>query len=425
LKRAALLIKEIAGGTISSEIKDSYPNPIKGHNVTFSYKRCNSLIGKEISKEIIDSILENLDIKTLSEKEGILELEVPAYRNDVIREADIVEEILRIYGFNNIDLPTKLNTTLSYSDKIDARKIQNLVSDRFSDNGFAEIMSNSLTKSEYSVKFESKNLNPEHNVKMLNPLSKELDVMRQSLLFNGMEAISYNSNRRNSDLKLYEFGKTYHKYESGFVENQILSVFVTGNDISENWDNSTPKADFYSLKKEVENTLKRLGIFKNYQVSEVENDSISEGLSYSINRKKVVDFGKVKTKINSHFGIKNTVYYAEFNWDTVLNLMVMNKTKFKSLPKFPTSRRDLSLLLDKKVSFSEIQEIAQKVDRKLLKEIGLFDIYEGKNMDKSKKSYAVSFLFLDENKTLVDKQVDKIMSKIQGELESKLGASLR
>jgi len=425
LKRTALLIKEIAGGTISSEIKENYPNPIENHRVTFSYKRCNALIGKEIPKNIVDSILKDLEIKTISEKEGILELEVPAYRNDVTREADVIEEILRIYGFNNIDLPEKLNTSISYSDKIDARKIQNLVSDRFSDNGFAEIMSNSLTKSIYSEKFESKNLNPEHNVKMMNPLSKELDVMRQSLVFNGMEAISYNTNRRNQDLKLYEFGKTYHKYESGFVENQILSVFITGKENTENWDNTNENSSFYSLKKEVENTLMRLGIFKNVQTSAVENNSISEGMSYAINRKKVVDFGIVDAKISSHFGIKNPVYYAEFNWDTVLDLMVMNKTKFKALPKFPTSRRDLSLLLDKKVSFSEIQAIAEKVDRKLLKEIGLFDIYEGKNMDKTKKSYAVSFLFQDDNKTLVDKQVDKIMSKIQGELEGKLGASLR
>ena len=221
---------------------------------------------------------------------------MPSYRNDVLREADVTEEILRIYGFNNIPLPEKLNTSITYREKTDPRLLMNTVLDRLSDNGFAEIMSNSLTKSSYLTAFESKKINPNYAVTMLNPLSSELDVMRQSLLFNGMEAIIYNSNRKNNDLKLVEFGKTYFKYESGYEENQVLALFITGNTTSENWDKEQQKADFFSIKKEVINTLKRLGIYKNYQISATKNELLTEGLSYSINKKPVVDFGKVSKK---------------------------------------------------------------------------------------------------------------------------------
>ena len=425
LKRAALLIKEIAGGTITSEIKEFYPNEIKNHQVEFNYDNCNRLIGTEISDETIDSILKNLGIQTISKTNRDLVLEVPAFRNDVLREADITEEILRIFGFNNIPVPEKLNTSITYREKNDSRTLINLVSDRLSDNGFAEIMSNSLTKSSYLNDFQSKKINPDYAVRMMNPLSSELDGLRQSLLFNGMEAIIYNLNRKQSDLKLYEFGKTYFKYDSGYEENQVLSLFITGKEQTENWDNDDKSADFFSIKKEVLNTLNRLGIMKNFSTNVTKNDLLVEGLAITINKKQVADFGKVSKKVLAHFSIKQPVYYAEINWDNVLELMMMNKTKYKELAKFPTSRRDLSLLLDKSIKFEEIEEIAVKTDRKILKEVGLFDIYEGKNLAEGKKSYAVSFLFQDENKTLVDKQIEKIMTKIQGELESKLGASLR
>lgn len=425
LKRAALLIKEIAGGTISSEIKEFYPSEIKNHQVDFNYDNCNRLIGTKISEDTIDSILNDLGIKTISKNGRDLVLEVQAFRNDVLREADITEEILRIFGFNNIPVPEKLNTSITYREKNDSRALINLVSDRLSDNGFAEIMSNSLTKSSYLNDFQSKKINPDYAVKMLNPLSSELDVMRQSLLFNGLEAVIYNINRKQSDLKLYEFGKTYFKFESGYEENQVVSLFITGRDETENWDNEDKQVDFFAIKKEVLNTLNRLGIMKNFHTSVTKNELLAEGLAISINKKPVADFGRVSKKVVSHFGIKQPVYYAEINWDSVLQLMRMNKTKYKELAKFPSSRRDLSLLIDKSVKFDEIREIAQRADRKILKEIGLFDIYEGKNLAEGKKSYAVSFLFQDENKTLVDKQIEKIMTKIQGELESKLGASLR
>jgi phenylalanyl-tRNA synthetase beta chain len=425
LKRAAMLIKEVSGGEISSEIKEFYATPIKNQTVTFNYKRCNQLIGKKIDEKIIDTILESLEIKTLKEENGTLTLEVPAYRNDVTREADVIEEVLRIYGFNNIPLPAKLNTSIAYSEKINKDKIKNTISDWLSSNGFSEMMANSLTKSNHLEKLNSPQLNPEHNVKMLNPLSKGLDVLRQSLVFNGLEAIIYNTNRRNPDLKLYEFGKTYHKYESGFEEKQILSIFLTGKNTPENWNSTNENFSFYNAKQTLESLLVRLGIFKNYQVSESNNDILSDGISYSINKKKVADIGPVSKSLCNAFDVKNTVYYIEINWDVVLELQVINRIKYKEIPKYPSSRRDLSLLIDKAVQFEQIKTIATKVDRKLLKEIGLFDIYVGKNLEENKKSYAVSFVFRDDNKTIEDKQIEKIMTKIQTELEHQLGATLR
>lgn len=425
LKRAAMLIKEVAGGSISSNIKEFYPNPIKNQIVSFNYNRCNQLIGKEITKETIDAILSSLEIKTLKEENGTLTLEVPAYRNDVTREADVVEEVLRIYGFNNIPLPEKLNSSIAYSEKIDKNKIKNTISDWLSSNGFSEMMANSLTKSNYSEIVNSSDINPAYNVKMLNPLSKDLDVLRQSLVFNGLEAISYNTNRQNADLKLYEFGKTYHKYESGFEEKQVLAVFLTGKHNTENWDSSSDEVSLFNAKQRAENILIRLGIFKNYQVTETKHSCLEQGISYSINKKKVADIGIVSAQITSAFGIKNKVYYLEIDWDVALELQVINKIKYQEIPKFPSSRRDLSLLIDKAVKFEQIETIAKKIDKKLLKEVGLFDIYEGKNLAENKKSYAVSFLFRDDNKTIEDKQIEGIMTKIQAELEKQLGATLR
>lgn len=425
LKRAAMIIKEVAGGSISSDIKEFYPNPIKNQIVSFNYNRCNQLIGKEITKETIDAILSSLEIKTLKEENGTLTLEVPAYRNDVTREADVVEEVLRIYGFNNIPLPEKLNSSIAYSEKIDKNKIKNTISDWLSSNGFSEMMANSLTKSNYSEIVNSADINPAYNVKMLNPLSKDLDVLRQSLIFNGLEAISYNTNRQNADLKLYEFGKTYHKYESGFEEKQVLAVFLTGKHNTENWDSSSDEVSLFNAKQRAENILIRLGIFKNYQVTETKHSCLEQGISYSVNKKKVADIGIVSAQITSAFGIKNKVYYLEIDWDVALELQVINKIKYQEIPKFPSSRRDLSLLIDKAVKFEQIETIAKKIDKKLLKEVGLFDIYEGKNLAENKKSYAVSFLFRDDNKTIEDKQIEGIMTKIQAELEKQLGATLR
>lgn len=424
LKRAALLIKEVAGGTISSEIKEFYPSPITNNEVKFNIERCNSLIGKNIPKETILNIINLLEIDVIKDNGNDLMLSVPPYRNDVTREADVVEEVLRIYGFNNIDIPEKLNTSIAYK-KDNKEELKNIISDLLSSNGFYETMANSLTKSKYVEQFNSNQIKPEFNVKMLNPLSSDLDVMRQNLLFNGLEAIAYNNNRQIGDIKFYEFGKIYQKHQDKFEETNHLTLFLSGNKNAENWNTNSTAVSFHDLKQAVENILNRLGIFKNAQISETDSPYFDYGLNYSINRQSVVNFGLVSHNILQYFDCKHDVFYAELNWDTILNLMVMNKIKFKELPKYPSSRRDLSLLLDKQVSFGEIKEIAEKVDRKILREIGLFDIYQGKNLEENKKSYAVSFVFRDDNQTIQDKQVDKIMTKIQAELETKLGATLR
>ncbi len=425
LKRAALLIKEIAGGSIASEIFDSYPNPIEPFAVAFSYANCDRLIGKALERDVIQSILGWLDIEvTASTAEG-LTLSVPPYRVDVQREADVVEEVLRIYGYNNIAIPSKLNASISYAPKPDKEKVQNVVADLLSANGFAEILSNSLTSAAYTEVAAADHIKEAFHVEMLNPLSNELSVMRQTLLFNGLEAIAYNQNRKNEDLKLYEFGSVYHKYESGYNENKRLAVFMTGKMTAESWNTANDKTSFYDLKAAVHLILQRLGINKNRKASAVSSALFDEGMLYKIARRKAVEFGWVKSSILKHFGIKQEVFFADFDWDVVIELLVMNKVKYKEVAKFPSVRRDLSLLLDAEVKFSDIETLAFQSEQKLLKEVGLFDVYQGKNMEVGKKSYAVSFTLQDEEKTLTDKQIDKIMEKIQRAVENQLGAVLR
>ena len=424
LKRAALLIKEIAGGTISSNIQEFYPTPITDFTVSFNIENCYRLIGKNIGEENILNILHLLDIKVTSRNQNQLELLVPPFRNDVTREADIIEEVLRIYGFNQIDIPEKLNTSISYSSKINKENISNKTADFLSAQGYLEMMANSLTKSSYSHN-KATGLNPEHNVALLNPLSSDLDVLRQTLIFNGLEAIAYNKNRQQNDLKLFEFGKTYHKFSEGFEENEHLTLFLAGQSNSENWNTEKKSKDFYAIKIDVFKDLNKLGILKNEKINETKSSFFSYGLSISINKKKVVDFGLISSNLSTDFGIKDEVFCANFNWTNILELSIINRIKYKPLSKYPSSRRDLSLLIDDTISFENIKEIAQKVDRKVLRDVGLFDIYKGKNLEKGKKSYAVSFLFRDDEKTIQDKQIDKIMSKIQEELTNKLKASLR
>lgn len=424
LKRAALLIKEIAGGEISSDIKEYYPHPINHNTIEYSVSKGQKLIGKEISKEVILDILQLLEIEVKEDKGDVLLLSVPPYRNDVTRQADVTEEILRIYGFNNIDIPEKLNTSIAYK-KEKKEELKNIISDFLSNNGFYETMSNSLTKSKYVNENTNDLFKEEYHVKMLNPLSSDLDVMRQSLVFNGIETIVYNNNRQTNNIKFYEFGKIYQKINNEFIEQNKLTLFLSGNESMEHWSKQNSPVNFQHLKQSVENMLNRLGIFKNVQIEESSSSLLDYGLNYSINKKPVADFGLVSNQLLNYFNCKQDVFYAEINWDSVLSLMVMNKTKFKELPKYPSSRRDLSLLIDKEINFSQIKAIAQKTDRKLLKEIGLFDIYQGKNLEDGKKSYAVSFLFRDDNKTLQDKQIDKIMANIQEQLEKQLGANLR
>jgi phenylalanyl-tRNA synthetase beta chain len=422
LKRAALLIKEIAGGEITSDLVDIYPKKFEDFQVRLSFENAKKLIGEEISQDIIKRILISLDIKINNVTETGLGLTIPAYRNDVIREADVIEEILRVFGYNNIKTTEKLNASISYSSRFEDYKLQNVIGNQLVSQGFFEILSNSLTTPNYIAL--SAQLKDEHNVTMLNPLSSELSVMRQSLLFSGLEAVSFNINRKRDNLKLFEFGKTYHNYNSTYEEYKHLSVFVTGNKTTERWTAPAQKSDFFFLKGTITAVLERLGV-SNLKASPIKNDVFSEGITLSLGKTKLVDFGLVNKKILKHFGISQEVVFADFNWDNVIDMAKHNAIKFKDIPKYPAVRRDFALLLDDHITFEAIDTIAKQTEKQLLKNVDLFDVYQGKNLAKGKKSYAVSFTIQDENKTLTDKQIDKIMSKLQANFETQLGAELR
>jgi len=425
LKRAALLIKEVAGGYISSKITDIYPEKIADFEVHFNINRLNALAGISIEYNTIINILKSLEIEVLNVDQNKLQLRVPSYRVDVQREIDVIEEVLRIYGFNNIPVSEKVNSSLSYRSKTDIEKMQNIVSDLLAANGFAETMSNSLTKSSYINQEEFRDMNSDWNVAMLNPLSSDLGVLRQSLVFSGLEAIAYNQNRQEQDLKLFEFGKVYFAREERHDEYRHLGIFLTGKKQAEQWYLKPQDVSFYSITGAVNAVLSRLGIFKNQKSAPTKNDLFAEGISISIGKIKVADLGRIKTDLLNKMGIHQAVFYAEIKWDKVLELMPMNKTKFKPLTKFPSVRRDLSLLLDEKISFSEIESIARNSEKLLLKEVGLFDVYDGKNIAAGKKSYGVKFIMQDSERTLDDKRISSIMNKIKSELEEQLGAELR
>ncbi|GAB4165408.1 MAG: phenylalanine--tRNA ligase subunit beta [Winogradskyella sp.] len=422
LKRAALLITEVAGGEITSDISDAYPNKIKDYEVRLSFENAKNLIGEEIPKETIKSILTSLEIKVNNVTETGLGLTIPAYRNDVQREADVIEEILRVYGYNNIGTTEKLNASISNSSRFEDYKLQNIIGNQLASQGFFEIMANSLTTPKYVELSEQ--LNPDHNVKMLNPLSTDLEVMRQSMLFSGLEAVSHNINRKRDDLKLFEFGKTYHQYSDNREEHKHLSLFVTGNKTQERWNSKTTLSDFFYLKGTIEAVLERLGLNR-LKSAPHKTDILSEGMSLSLGKKTLVEFGLVKKSVLKHFGISQAVLFADFNWDNVLDMAKHNSIIFKAIPKYPEVRRDFALLLDNNITFDDIYSIAKQTEKQLLKDVNLFDVYEGKNLPTGKKSYAVSFTLQDDNKTLTDKQIDKIMSKLQSNFESQLGAELR
>ncbi|GGD05856.1 phenylalanine--tRNA ligase subunit beta [Hyunsoonleella pacifica] len=423
LKRAALLIQELAGGDITSDIIDIYPKKIEDFQVRMSFENAKKIIGEEIPKETIKSILTSLDIKVNNVTETGLGLTVPAFRNDVQREADVIEEILRVYGYNNINISDKLNASISSMSRFEDFKIQNVIGDQLAGQGFFEILSNSLTSPDYTSLSEQ--LKTEHNIEMLNPLSSDLSVLRQSLIFSGLEAISYNINRKRQDLKLFEFGKTYHNFSEEKEEYKHLTVFATGNQNLENWNsNSKLKSDFFFLKGVVTAIFSRLGITR-YNELAIKNDLFSEGVTLSLGKIKLIDFGLINKTILKHFDISQEVVCADFNWDAILDIVQRNKITFKAIPKYPEVRRDFALLLDHNVSFESIHKIAKQTEKQLLKGINLFDVYQGKNLPKGKKSYAVSFTLQDENKTLNDKQIDKIMNKLQSNFEKQLGAELR
>ena len=421
LKRAALLIQEVAGGEITSDIIDVYPKKVEDFSVFLNFNKVTKIIGQEIPKDIIKKILVSLDIKINSVTDSGLGLTIPAYRVDVQREIDVIEEILRVYGYNNIKFSNKVNATVANSPRTEDYKIQNVVATQLNSQGFHEMMANSLTTANYIQLSDL--LKEEHNVTMLNPLSSDLATMRQSLLFSGLEAISYNINRKNTDLKLFEFGKTYHNYPSGYEEKKHLTLFLTGNRNQETWTIGQKPTDFFLFKGYVNAVLERLGIQKT-QNQPLATDVYSEGIAISLGKDTIVEIGVVKKSILKHFGIKQEVFYADFNWAAILKL-ISNKIKFTEIPKYPEVRRDLALLLDQAVTYESIYTIAKQTEKSLLKNIDLFDVYEGQNLPEGKKSYALSFSIQDSSKTLTDEQIDKIMSKLQKNFETELGAVLR
>ena len=422
LKRAALLIIEISGGKITSELIDEYPNKIEDAQVFLTFDKTNKLIGEELPKETIKSILSALEIKVNNVTESGLGLTIPAYRNDVQREVDVIEEILRVYGYNNIKITDKLNASISNTSKYESYKIENVIANQLVGQGFYEILNNSLTSDKYTD--FSGQLQEASEVKILNPLSKDLSVMRQSLIFSGLESIAFNINRQQTDLKLFEFGKTYHNSEAHKEELNHLSIFVTGNKTEKHWNTTETAVDYFYLKGLVTSVFERLGIQK-LKSAPLSNDMFSEGQHLNVGKHALVEFGSLKTALLKQFGISQNVFCANFKWDNLLKVINQQPIKFKDISKYPEVKRDFSLLINEDVTFESIFKLAKQTENNVLKDVNLFDVYTGDKLPEGKKSYAVSFTLQDINKTLTDTQIDKIMSKIQKRLESELSAELR
>lgn len=435
LKRAALLIQELAGGKITGAIQDVYPKVVEPYRVKVSYAKINSLIGKEIPVETVKSIVDSLEMKIESETAEGLCLRVPVYRIDVQRDVDVIEDILRIYGYNNVEFNEEVKACLSYQTPTDhSYKMQNLISEQLCGCGFNEIMNNSLTRSAY---YSDLTVYPEKNcVRLMNPLSADLNVMRQTLLFGGLESAEHNMKRRRGNIRFYEFGNCYQYDETkkkegetlaGFSEDYRLGIWLAGNRVENSWAHPNEKTTVYELKAYVENVLSRLGLNLGKLVFGVLTDDIySAGLSITTQSgRRLGSLGIVSKKILKAMDIDVEVYFAELSWTALMKETKKNKVTYTEISKFPAVKRDLALLLDKSVAFADIEKIAGESERKLLKSVTLFDVYEGKNLPAGKKSYAVSFYLQDDNKTLNDKQIDAIMKKIQTNLEQKLGAQLR
>ncbi|WP_306013071.1 MULTISPECIES: phenylalanine--tRNA ligase subunit beta [unclassified Allomuricauda] len=417
LKRAALLIREIAGGYITSEIVDLFPKKPQERQVFLTFNKINSLIGQEIPRDTIKSILSSLEIRINNVTESGLGLTIPTYRVDVTREVDVIEEILRVYGYNNIDFKEKLNASIAKTSRFENYRIQDVVGNLLASKGFYEIMTNSLVANTMSSEEDGA-------VQMLNPLSSDLSVLRTSMLHSGLQTVSYNHNRQKTDLKLFEFGKTYHKVDGSYQENQHLALFVSGDRTQSSWAVAPKKSEFFYLKGIVENVFERLGV-RDLDTQPLGNADFSEGISYTKNDTVLVSLGLVSRAALKQFDIKQEVFYADLNWDALLKLVSTQNVVFKEIPKFPEVTRDFALLLDESVSFQKVYDIAWKTERKLLKKVNLFDVYTGNNLPEGKKSYAVSFTLMDEKKTLTDKQIDKIMGKLLAQYQKELGAELR
>lgn len=432
LKRATMLIKELAGGEISSDIIDIYPVPIKRAVIEVNYNNIIRLIGKRIEKDLIKRILSLLEIVILEEKGDNMVLEIPARRVDVKREADVIEEILRIYGYNNVEISNHVNSTITYSEKPDRERIVNLVSDMLASNGFAEIMCNSLNPASWFE--QNDDFDREHLVVLANPLSSDLNAMRQSLLYGGLNSVAWNINRQNHDLKLFEFGHCYfykkpgdtHPTPDHYFELEYLDLFLTGHPVKQSWNSKTNPTDFFNIKSNVEMIMSRLGLRPDvFVIKESEKKYFSESLSWHHNNRIVAEAGKISKKYLKQFDIAQEVYYANIGWDLLLKLVKNHSISFRELPKYPWVRRDLALLLDRSIKFSQIRDLALKTEKNILQDISLFDVYESDSLGTNKKSYAVSFTLRDDLRTLTDKNIEKVMNNLIKTFESELKAQIR
>ncbi|MBD9136179.1 MAG: phenylalanine--tRNA ligase subunit beta [Alistipes shahii] len=432
-KRAALLMKELAGGTISSDITDICPEPVGDFVFDLSLARVDALIGKPIPEATVRTIIAALEVKILAERDGVLTVAVPPYRVDVQREADLIEDILRIYGYNNVEIPMQVRSTLSYAPKPDRNRLMNLAADFLTANGFTEIMSNSLTKAAYYEDLTS--CPAERCVRILNPLSADLNVMRQTLLFNMLEAVGLNANRRNGDLCLYEFGNCYFYDESkrteenrlaAYSEEYRLAIAFTGVATPQSWNAKPVKASFFTLRAVAEKLLRRFGIdIYALKTETLESDLFSEGLSLSLGGKELLQIGSVAAAIRRRTDVKQDVYYLEMNFDALVKSTKKLKIVAGELSKFPEVRRDLALLVDKSVTFSSLRDAAFAAERKLLKSVSLFDVYEGDKLPEGKKSYALSFILEDKTRTLDERTIERVMSNLTRQFEQKCGAQVR
>ena len=433
LKRAAMLMQELAGGKISSEIIDICDCPAEDFVFDFSLKRLKMLVGKEIPETTVRTILDSLEVKILSEQEGVWTVAVPPYRVDVQREADLVEDVLRIYGYNNVEIPQQVRSTLSYAPRPDRTKLMNLAADFLTANGYTEIMSNSLTKAGYYEGLES--YTAEHCVKIMNPLSTDLNVMRQTLVFNMLEAMALNINHKNGDLKLYEFGNCYfYNAEKATEENPLaayseeyrLAMAVTGVAVPQSWDTKPMKASFFTLRAMAEKLLKRFGQdIYSLKCEPLKSDLYGEAIEVLANGKRLLEIGVVSPKLRKKLDVKQEVYYLELNFDQLVKMTKKHRIQAEELSKFPEVKRDLALLVDRSVSFAQLREVALQTERKLLKRVSLFDIYEGDKLPEGKKSYALSFILEDKSRTLDEKSIERVMSNLQRQFEQKCGATVR
>ncbi|MFZ4521700.1 MAG: phenylalanine--tRNA ligase subunit beta [Bacteroidales bacterium] len=431
LKRAAMMIREIAGGEISSEIVDFYPNPVAPQIVFLSFANLDRLIGKVLNRNVVRNILTDLGIVILEEvQDSGIKLEIPAYKVDVTREADVIEEILRVYGYNNIELHDEVRASLSFTVNPDPEKAQNLVSDFLAANGFNEIMNNSLSKSAYYT--ENPDFPVEQSVKMLNPISRDLDVMRQTLLYGALESIVYNHNRKITDLKMFEFGRVYSVGSSkkdplqGYHEEKHLALVMTGRAQPENWNTAGRQVDFYDLKGYFEGLCLKLAIPQDkWSLLPYQSGTVSNGLQYVVNGKPLLIIGMISQQVMKAFDCRQPVCYAEVNWDLLFSMIPSKNLQYKGIPKFPEVRRDLALLVDKEITYLQIEKLAFQTERKLLRKVGLFDVYEGEKLAAGKKSYALSFILQDEEKTLTDKEIEKTMEKILKAMATTFNAQLR